>query len=189
MRNSIFILVLLFSCSPEAQQHRKEQKLARLVKENPNLVSRDTTFIDTTFKSSEVHETFEGQMTPDLWPVDSLTAGFKERVDSTDLDSLNRGFKKILTHANDMDTTFKSKNSKIRIKKEGKNITVDVDIVPDPVKAVIPVAVTNINPPAVLTWYESFFLYIGKIFGKMGFCLLLILIIYITYRVIRHFTK
>jgi hypothetical protein len=190
MRNSIFILLLLFcACSPEARKHRNEQKLARLIKENPDLVRHDTTFVDTIVKSPDVHDHFEGQNTPDLWPVDSMTAHFKEKVDSTTLDSLNHGFKEILVHSGDMDTTLKSKNSKIHIKKHGKDLAVDVDVTPDPVKIKVPEAITNINPPPVLTWYENIFLQIGKTFGIIGFSLLLLLVLYILYRILKATLK
>lgn len=193
MKNKILIvfiaLCFVCSCSPEARKHRKEQKLARMIKENPDLVHSDTTYKDTTIKVPVILDTLEGQNTPDLWPVDSLTAHFKEKVDSTTLDSLNQGFKGILAHAGDLDTTLKSKTSTVHIKRKGKELEVDVAVTPDPVKISVPVAVTNINPPAPLTWYEQIFLKIGKTFGIIGFSLLLLLILYVAFRLIRATLK
>jgi hypothetical protein len=186
------MLFVIVSCGPAARQHRKEQKLARLIKENPGLVTHDTIFKDTTAKPDNIHETFQADVGPDLWPVDSLTGYFEGKVQPDILDSLNKGIKGLLEHSGDMDTTFETPadkktggKTKVHVKREGKKLTVNVDVVPGPVKIKVPVVVTNINPPAVLTWYQSTLLYIGRTFGALGLCLIALLILYILYRVMK----
>jgi hypothetical protein len=186
------MLFVIVSCGPAARQHRKEQKLARLIKENPGLVTHDTIFKDTTAQPDSIHETFQADVGPDLWPVDSLTGYFEGKVQPDILDSLNKGIKSLMEHSGDMDTTFETApdkktggKTKVHVRREGKKLTVDVDVVPDPVKIKVPVAVTNINPPAALTWYETMFLHVGKTFGVIGFCLIGLLILYTLYRILR----
>jgi hypothetical protein len=64
-----------------------------------------------------------------------------------------------------------------------------VETRPEPVKFKAPVAVSNINPPAVLTWYETFLLQLQKTFGAVGLGLLLLLILYVIYRFLRQIGK
>lgn len=190
MKNFIIIILLLAAaCGPAAKERRAERKLAKLVKENPGLQKHDTAYVDTTLNSSQVHEIFQGEIKADLWPVDSLTGYFEGKVDSSDLDSLNQGFKAILSHSGDIDTTFVSKNSKVHLKKQGKKLEVTLDVVPDPVKFKAPIAVNSVNPPAALTWYENIFLQIGKTFGALGFALFLLILLFIIYRVARYISK
>jgi hypothetical protein len=183
----LFILTLIFlsACGPAAKLRKAERKLAKLVKENPDLVKTDTIWKDTTFQPDTIHELFQGEIGPDLWPVDSLTGYFEGKASPDVLDSLNRGFKGILEHSGDMDTTFRSKKSTVRVIKNGKNLTVDVETVPDPIKAEVPVEVNTVTPVTPLTWYETFFLHIGQTVGALGFGLLFLILAYIIYRFVK----
>ncbi len=182
-----FLISLLFSCGPAARQHRKEQRLARLIKKNPQLAKTDTVKSKISVDVPEINEHFTMELTPDLWPLDSMMEHFEGKVDPVALDSLELGFKEILAHNNDMDTTIKTKSSTIRIKKVGNSVAVDVLTSPPDVKIEVPVAVTAVKPPAVLTWYERIFMKIGKTIGVVGFSLLLLFLLYIAYRVVNGF--
>ena len=182
----LIILSLLFSCGPAARQHRKEQKLARLLKENPALAKTDTTKVGTIINVPAIHDRVEIELQPDLQAADELMNRLNGKVDSSLLDTLNQGFKAILEHSGDVDTTLHTETSKIHIKKKGKKLTVDVITQPQPLKIEIPVAVTNINvPPVELRWYEKAFKWVRNTIGILGFSLLFLLLLYLVYRFIK----
>jgi hypothetical protein len=191
MRSIIFFLfiALVVSCGPAAKQKRSERRLAKLIEKNPGLVATDTIHKEIEVQPDTIQETFQGEIGPDLWPVDSLAGYFEGKVQPDVLDSLNQGFKGILERSGDIDTTFKSERSTVRLRKAGKKVQIDIESIPEPVKAKVPVIIKKIQPPPALNWYEKIFLWMGKTVGLIGFGFLFLLILYITYRIIRNLSK
>lgn len=191
MKNIFYILIigfiLIVSCSPEAQRHRQEQKIARLLKKNPQLINQDTVKKEIDIDVPQICDTAQIILKSDSSKVDSLTDHFSEKVDKVTLDSLEYGFKDILKHSGDIDTLVKAKKSTFRIKKKGNDLTVEIVTDPYKLKVNVPVFVTNIKVPEIeLRWYEKMFKWVHKTLSMIEWSLLILLILYIVYRVIKH---
>jgi hypothetical protein len=184
---AIIGLVLIFGCTPEQKMRRAERKLARLVKKNPGLVKTDTIFKDTIVAVPIIKDSTEFITPLDTAAVDSLTGHFKGKVDSLVLDSLNQGFKGILEHAGDIDTTVKSGKTKFIFKRRGTLTKITIEAEPEPVKIRLPMTVNAVKPIPPLKWHERIFLKIGQTAGAIGFALLLLILIYIAYRILKGF--
>lgn len=182
-----FVLTIaMSSCTTEGQQHRKEQKLARLIKANPGLVTTDTVKKDTLVQVPELHENIDLDLSEesDSLYIDRLTRKFYgHHMDSGSIDTLNQGFRGILSHSGDIDTTVTTKSmngeagsSKVHIIKKGTKLNIDIVTTPPPVEVSVPVAVTTIKVPVVEPkWYHRIFIWINRTFGFLGWALLLLL--------------
>lgn len=185
-----FIIIFLFisSCSPEATRHRQEQKIARFLKKNPQLINQDTIKKEIDIDVPQICDTARIVLKSDSSKIDSLTNRFKDKVDSVTLDSLEYGFKDILKHSGDIDTLIKAKKSTFRIKKKGNDLTVEVVTNPSKIKVIIPVSITTIQVHEIeLKWYEKAFKWIRETAGMIGFSFLFLLILYVIYRVVKRF--
>jgi hypothetical protein len=183
----VICALIIFSCGgPAGKQHRQEQRIARMLKKNPQLVDTDTVVADIFVNVEPVMDTVQFQLTPDLWPVENMLNDLDGKIDSTFLDSLEQQIKRTVEHASDFDKTIKTKKSTVHVTKKGNNVTVDVVVDPPDEKVSVPVAVTKINPPAIEPrWYETTLLKIQNTVGWLGFSLLFLLIIYIVYKIVR----
>lgn len=192
MRNLLLftLLLIIVSCTPEGIRHRQEQKIARLLKKNPQLINQDTIHQELDIKVPLICDTANITLKPDTNKVGSLIGHFKNKVDSITLDSLEDGFKDILEHSGDIDTIVKTKKSTFRIKKKGNNLTVEVVTKPSKLKVNVPIAVTTIKVPEIeLKWYEKGFKWIRQTAGMIGFSFLFLLILYIIYRFVKFSIK
>jgi hypothetical protein len=196
MKNSIFILligVLLFACGPAAKQKRSERRLAKLIEKNPSLVKTDTIWADTLALVPKISDSIHITTSIDSAAVDSLTDHFSGRVDSTILDSLNKGFKDILGKSGDIDTNTitKTKAGTIRthIRKKNGVLDVVVEVDPEPVKIKYPKIINKVQPVKYerKKWYEWGLSLVGKekltVFGSI----FLAFIIFLIYRFIRKY--
>lgn len=183
------MILTMISCVPLIKHERNERHIARLVKKDPSLVKTDSIFKDTSYKVPEIIDNLEVNLTGDSllddYQVDLLTGRFRDKLDSNAIDTLNHGFKQILAHASDVDTTIDDGKEKIHIQKKGKNIKITTDVIPPPLKIKEVIQVNTITPIKPATWYEKVFMKVGKTVTTSVFSFLIILILYFIFKAIK----
>jgi hypothetical protein len=183
-----FLMMLHAGCTPKQNSKRVKKQLNELIKLNPDLVTSDTLHKDTTLVMPGIKDTatVKNDSAATFSQVDSLTGKFAGKVDSTALDSLNKGFKGILNKAITKDTIIRTKKgTKVHIHESPTGMQVDIET--DSLKKDFKydTAITTVKPVQVLTWWEEWLLKIGKETITVIGILLLFLIAYILYRILR----
>ncbi len=93
--------------------------------------------------------------------------------------------REIVKHASDIDTNITSDKTRLHIRKSGNKLTIDTETIPNAIKIREPIGVNTVQPVPIITWYQNILLSIGKYVGVVGGILLLLLILYILYRVLK----
>jgi hypothetical protein len=171
----LMMAIMVAACSPE-------QRLARLVKKNPQLVQMDTGFVNITVQADSVSDSLTFNRGPIASDVDSLTDKFTGKVSGPVLDSLNKGFKELLKKG-DIDTTITTDKGKFSIVSKNGRTTINATLQPEPFDTLVPVVINTVNPPAVNNIFDRFTL---KIAHKLEFWLFIIILLYIGYRVAKN---
>lgn len=185
----IFIIIIvsmaLLSCGSIAKQHRSEQKLSKLIKANPQLVKSDTTIKDTIIQQADItgHAVINEDSNKLHHEIEQTTAKFVK--DSIAQDSINSEMESIADHAGDIDTTIDDGKAKIHIKKTGTKLVVDTQARPDSVVVAHTTIVNTVRPVPILKWYQRFLLKIGT----LGICFLILILLYVIYRIFKSTTK
>jgi hypothetical protein len=182
----LLVCIVVSSCGPQAKLRRAERKIARIEKKNPGVITIDTVWKDSTVTSPVIKTSVEienNTAQSDTAAVDSLTSKFADKVQPEILDSLKHGFETILSKSGEIDTTVTNGETKIHYKRKSGKTNINIETTPPPIKIKYPVAIKEVKPPAALNWYERLILKIGKDTLSILGALLVLIILYVLYRI------